>query len=145
LIPRLLPIITLPLLPKMISPTIGEGYDMSLAACAWALWALALVAIVCRFVSRRLLSGSRFWKDLKWDDYLMMLALVSLAGVAYSSNEVAANGSNYVPEGSTDDWTPQQVARAEWGSKMLVALEEFMISTLWLVKACLLILYARMT
>lgn len=75
----------------------------------------------------------------------MMLALVSLAGVAYSSNEVAANGSNYVPEGSTDDWTPQQVARAEWGSKMLVALEEFMISTLWLVKACLLILYARMT
>jgi hypothetical protein len=37
------------------------------------------------------------------------------------------------------------VAEAVWGSKMLVVLEEFMVCTLWMVKACLLILYARMT
>ena len=28
---------------------------------------------------------------------------------------------------------------------MLIVLEEFMLATLWLVKACLLLLYARMT
>ncbi|KAK4455087.1 hypothetical protein QBC34DRAFT_391536 [Podospora aff. communis PSN243] len=75
----------------------------------------------------------------------MVVALASLAGVAWSTNEIAAHGSNYVEEGATEGWSEEQVANAVWGSKMLVALEEFMISTLWLVKFCLLILYGRMT
>ncbi len=62
-----------------------------------------------------------------------------------SSNQVAINGSNYVPDGVVEGWSPEQIKAAEWGSKMLVALEEFMLATLWLVKACLLLLYARMT
>jgi hypothetical protein len=133
-------------LPTMLSPSeFGRGYDMSLVACAWSLWAVALVAVICRFISRRLLAGPKFWKDLKADDCLMVVALVSLAGVAWSTNEIAANGSNYVEEGATEGWSEDQVTNAVWGSKMLVALEEFMISTLWLVKFCLLILYGRMT
>jgi hypothetical protein len=62
-----------------------------------------------------------------------------------SSNQVAANGSNYVPDGTVELWSPEQVEAAVLGSKMLVALEEFMLATVWLVKACLLLLYARMT
>ncbi len=75
----------------------------------------------------------------------MILAIGALAGVAVSSNEIAAKGSNYVPEGETDSWTEEQISQARWGSMMLVALEEFMMAVLWLVKACLLVLYARMT
>lgn len=62
-----------------------------------------------------------------------------------SSNQVAINGSNYVPDEVVEQWNASQIKKAIWGSKMLLALEEFMLATLWLVKACLLILYARMT
>lgn len=117
----------------------------SLAICSWTLWAVALVSVISRFISRRLQTGPSFFRDLLADDYLMIVAFACLTGVVISSNEVAKNGSNYVPEGETDDWTPAEVSQAEWGSKMLVALEEFMVGALWLVKACLLLLYARMT
>jgi len=133
----------------MLSPKIGEGYDPSLMACAWSLWGMAFLSVIFRFVSRRLIAGpgfKRFFADLKADDYLMVVTLLPmLMGVALTSNEVAAYGSNYVPEGVTKGWSEPQIASARWGSKMLLALEEFMIGTLWLVKACLLILYARMT
>ncbi|KAK0741560.1 hypothetical protein B0T18DRAFT_330812 [Schizothecium vesticola] len=79
------------------------------------------------------------------DDYLMVLAFASLVIVAYAGNEVAANGSNYVEEGETDGWTREMRGKAVWGSKMLVALEQAMVACLWLVKACLLILYWRLT
>lgn len=62
-----------------------------------------------------------------------------------TTNQVAINGSNYIPEGAEKQFTPKQFEQAEWGSKMLLALEEFMLPTLWLVKACLLLLYSRMT
>ena len=70
---------------------------------------------------------------------------VAFTGVVVSSNQVAINGSNYVPDGTVEGWSPEQIDAAEWGSKMLLALEEFMLATLWLVKACLLLLYARLT
>jgi hypothetical protein len=69
----------------------------------------------------------------------------TFTGVVVSSNQVAASGSNYVPDGTVGQWSPEQMKSAEWGSKMLVALEEFMLATVWLVKACLLLLYARIT
>ncbi|KAK3344243.1 hypothetical protein B0T25DRAFT_321772 [Lasiosphaeria hispida] len=115
------------------------------AICSWTLWAFAVVSTICRFASRRLLTGPSFFKDLQIDDYLMLLALASLTGVVVSTSEVLRSGSNFVPEGETENWTAEQISEAVWGSKMLVALEEFMLFTLWLVKGCLLILYARMT
>jgi hypothetical protein len=93
-------------------------------------------------------SLSKFFRRLgalAADDYLMVLAFASLVIVAYAGNEVAANGSNYVEEGETDGWTREQRDEAVWGSKMLVALEQGMVACLWLVKACLLILYWRLT
>ena len=41
--------------------------------------------------------------------------------------------------------TPDQLAMAVYGSKMTLVLELFTITTLWLVKFCLLILYHRLT
>ncbi|KAK3314594.1 hypothetical protein B0H66DRAFT_627231 [Apodospora peruviana] len=123
----------------------------SVALVSWTLWSLGLVAIGCRFLSQRLLHGPsssfiQFFAKFQVDDYLMLLTAVTFTGVVVSSNQVAINGSNYVPDdGRLDRYSPEELARAEWGSKMLVSLEEFMLATLWLVKACLLILYGRMT
>ncbi|KAK3360915.1 hypothetical protein B0T24DRAFT_119862 [Lasiosphaeria ovina] len=122
--------------------------DPGLAACTWILWAVAVVVVACRFASRGLQFGpglASFAAQLQADDYLMVVATVALTGVAVTSNQVNENGSNYVADGVAETWSPDRVARAVWGSKMLVALEWFMLATLWLVKACLLFLYARIT
>ena len=156
-------------------PGARTGPSRSLLIQSWTLVAVAFISLVARFASRYLqISGgnhlstssksnsassfephrridacraslSKFFRRLAADDYLMVLAFASLVVVAYSGNEVAANGSNYVEDGETDGWTEEQRDKAVWGSKMLVALEEGMVACLWLVKACLLILYFRLT
>ncbi len=70
---------------------------------------------------------------------------ITYTGVIVSTNEVATNGSNYLPPGAAELLTPEEIVSAVYGSKMTLVLEEFMLWTLWLVKACMLILYARLT
>jgi len=62
-----------------------------------------------------------------------------------SLNEVAKNGSSYMSPEYAATLTPDQLAMAVYGSKMTLVLELFTITTLWLVKFCLLILYHRLT
>ncbi len=114
-----------------------------LVPVSWSLYAIGMLFVIARFASRRLAVGS--WRKLQLDDYLMALCAVSFTGVVVCSNQVGINGSNYAPEEEIAAWTPAEKANAEWGSKMLLALEEFMLATVWLVKACLLLLYARLT
>ncbi|CAK7224589.1 hypothetical protein SCUCBS95973_005568 [Sporothrix curviconia] len=110
---------------------------------SWALWSIGIVTVLARFASRRLALGS--WRKLQLDDYLMALCAVTFTGVTVCSNQVGVNGSNYAPDDEIATWSPQEIRDAEWGSKMLLALEEFMLATVWLVKACLLLLYGRLT
>ncbi|KAK3387350.1 hypothetical protein B0H63DRAFT_431197 [Podospora didyma] len=117
--------------------------DPILIIFSWAFWGGAMLAVVCRFVSRAL--DHRPPSKLQIDDYLMLLTAITLTGLVLTSNQIPDNGTNYVPAGLTEPWSSAEVERARWGSKMLVAMEEFMLSTLWLVKACLLILYFRIT
>ncbi|KAJ9137543.1 Decarboxylase [Pleurostoma richardsiae] len=117
--------------------------ESHLAVDSWTLWGIGMATVICRLASRRMLFGS--FKKYQLDDYLMMLAAISFTGVVVSSNQVAINGSNYVSDEVVAQFTPQERNNAEWGSKMLLALEQFQLATIWLVKACLLLLYARMT
>jgi hypothetical protein len=59
--------------------------------------------------------------------------------------QVANNGSNYLPPGAAELLTPDEVVSAIYGSKMNMVLEEFTLFTTWQVKACLLLLYGRLT
>ncbi|CAK7245711.1 MAG: hypothetical protein STHCBS139747_007300 [Sporothrix thermara] len=115
----------------------------SLKPGSWALWTIGIVTVLARFASRRLALGG--WRKLQVDDYLMALCAITFTGVTVCSNQVGINGSNYAPDDEIASWTPHEIQDAEWGSKMLLALEEFMLATVWLVKACLLILYGRLT
>ncbi|KAL9629069.1 MAG: hypothetical protein Q9164_007033, partial [Protoblastenia rupestris] len=57
----------------------------------------------------------------------------------------AQNHSNYLPEGVVETFTPEDIENAIYGSKYVFITEEFQLATLWLCKACLLILYSSMT
>ena len=62
-----------------------------------------------------------------------------------SVNMVGQNLSNYLPPGMFETFSPDEVENAVYGSKFVFILEHFQLSTLWLCKACLLILYSSMT
>ncbi|KIH92812.1 hypothetical protein SPBR_02887 [Sporothrix brasiliensis 5110] len=110
---------------------------------SWALWSIGMATVFARFLSRRLALGS--WRKLQLDDYLMALCVLTFTGVTVCSNQVGISGSNYASDAEIATWSPAETRDAEWGSKMLLALEECMMATVWLVKACLLILYGRLT
>ena len=62
-----------------------------------------------------------------------------------SVNQVSMNLSNYLAPGVFETLTPDQVQNAVYGSKFVFVCEEFKLATIWLIKACLLLLYNHMT
>lgn len=70
---------------------------------------------------------------------------VTFTGVTVSVNQVAQNLSNYLAPGVAETLTPTEVQNAIFGSKFVFILEEFQLTTTWLVKACLLLLYRQIT
>ncbi|KAI1014482.1 hypothetical protein LB504_012085 [Fusarium proliferatum] len=110
---------------------------------SWVLWVLGLFVVVCRLISRRM--KLRKWSRLAIEDYLMVFALINFTGVVVSINEVAKNGSNYMPADVAAKLTPEGRQQAIIGSKMTFVLEIFALTCTWTIKACLLFLYARLT
>ncbi|KAF7596027.1 hypothetical protein BBP40_003807 [Aspergillus hancockii] len=102
-----------------------------------------VLLIACRMVSRRI--SRKSWKKLQVDDYLMMCILVTFTGVVVCVNQTAQHGSNYLPPGKAETLTEEEIEDAVWGSKMTFALEHFTLFSLWMVKACLLTMYNRLT
>ncbi|PHH78761.1 hypothetical protein CDD80_6312 [Ophiocordyceps camponoti-rufipedis] len=115
----------------------------SLTIESWILYALGVAVVGCRLVSRRIKLGK--WRALMIDDYLMVFAMINFTGVAVSINEVAKNGSNYMPPEEAALLSPSRVQMAIHGSIMTFVLEIFTLTATWAIKACLLILYARLT
>ncbi|CEJ90411.1 hypothetical protein VHEMI06199 [[Torrubiella] hemipterigena] len=110
---------------------------------SWTLFGLGVLVVICRMASRRMKLGA--WNKLGLEDYLMVFALANFAGVAYSINEVAANGSSYLPAETVAGLTPEGIAQAVYGSVMTFVLEIVTITGLWTIKTCLLLLYSRIT
>ncbi|KAH8909402.1 hypothetical protein BR93DRAFT_975677 [Coniochaeta sp. PMI_546] len=109
---------------------------------SWTLFSVGILLIAARLFSRRLKLGS--WK-LQIEDWLMVFAGINFTGVIVSVNEVAKNGSNYMSLETALSLDEAGVAAAVYGSKMTMVLEIFTLTCLWTIKACLLLLYYRLT
>lgn len=73
----------------------------------------------------------------------MQLTLTILFGLLHI---IINTNSNLIPPGEdVSKWGPEQIREREFGSKLTIVVEQMQISTTWLLKACLLILYSRMT
>ncbi|KAK2751093.1 hypothetical protein FQN57_000168 [Myotisia sp. PD_48] len=143
----------------------ASTFAKELAIESWILYTLGIFLIGCRMcvsstppfifisgfisdsngsrASRRIAKGA--WKRLQMDDYLMMVVSLTLTGVIVCVNETAINGSNYLPPGQAAKLSPEQVKKAIWGSKMTFYLEHFTLASIWMAKACILFIYARLT
>ncbi|KAF1996751.1 hypothetical protein P154DRAFT_497986 [Amniculicola lignicola CBS 123094] len=107
------------------------GSVSALAVESWVLYVLGVSLIVSRLVFRRITLGS--FGRFQYDDWLMIFVLVPFTGTIVCATQV----SIYLHQ-PKDDGRDQR-----WGLKLRFILEDFQLSTSWLVKGCLLILYLR--
>lgn len=61
-------------------------------------------------------------------------------------SKVVTTSSNLIPPGDdVSQYSQAEISARVTGSKYVLAVEQMQIATIWLVKACLLIMYFRMT
>ncbi|KAI1123437.1 hypothetical protein F5Y10DRAFT_286183 [Nemania abortiva] len=109
---------------------------------SWTLYPIGIFLVACRLISRRMKLGS-WW--LQIEDWLMVIATICCTAVIVSVNKIAVSGSNYLPADVVATLTPEGVQAAVYGSKLTLVMEMCTLATEWLVKACLLFLYHRLT
>ncbi|KAK3367669.1 hypothetical protein B0H63DRAFT_489606 [Podospora didyma] len=119
------------------------GFVESLTLETWTLYSIGIVLIACRMVSRRMKLGG--WTKLKVEDWLMVFVTFTYTIDMFAINEVAKNGSNFISPEAAAALTPKEVDMAIYGSKMVLVLEIFSLTTIWFVKLSLLIMYYRLT
>ncbi|KAJ9221314.1 hypothetical protein DTO271D3_8725 [Paecilomyces variotii] len=115
----------------------------SFARETWALYGVGMLGVVLRFVARIKRLGIR---NLQADDYLMMFAVFWYTLLCVALNEVASGGgSNLMTPEEIATMTPKIHADRVTGSKWVFVSEHSMVLTIWSLKACMLIIYARIT
>ncbi|KAK7924085.1 hypothetical protein PG985_006139 [Apiospora marii] len=115
----------------------------ALTAESWTWYAFTWLIVIVRIVSRRDLHGS--FRKLQVDDGLMLLAMVTDTILIAAINIVANTSSNLIDPTDPAPLTSASIAEREYGSKMVLVVEQMQIVTIWLMKACLLIMYSRLT
>ncbi|OJD31784.1 family decarboxylase [Diplodia corticola] len=119
--------------------------SLSLKEESWIWYSLVIFVAAARFASRILLFRGDLRK-LQIDDFIIALALCSYTTLIVTINIVAFTESNLLPPGfDMDSLTPPNVAERRFGSKLVLVVEQCQCVTIWAVKACLLIMYYRLT
>lgn len=117
---------------------------LPLLAESWTWFAVVTFIFAARLISRSLLFGSP--SKLQIDDWVMVLAWASYIVFIATINIVSTHDSNLLPENyDIKLLTPEDVRNREYGSKMILVVEQCQCITIWAVKACLLIMYHRLT
>ncbi|EOA86357.1 uncharacterized protein SETTUDRAFT_109769, partial [Exserohilum turcica Et28A] len=114
-----------------------------LAVQSWILFSIGIAFIVLRTFARwrQVRSLTRFAAD----DWLMMTLVPGFyTGLMISLNAIATGGgSNLFPPGHMDDFTQEEIDARIKGSKVVLVSEQCMLNVIWLLKACMLFMFAR--
>lgn len=110
---------------------------------SWSLFAFGMFFILLRFYARIKRLGVR---GLQPDDYLMMLVGALYTTLIVCLNVIAGGGgSNLYPPGDFDTFTPENIQDRIKGSKTVIVSEQAMLNVIYTIKACMLIMYSRLT
>ncbi|KAJ5088594.1 hypothetical protein N7456_012210 [Penicillium angulare] len=122
---------------------LGGGFAERFARETWALYAVGVLGAVLRYTARVRRLGIR---NLQADDYLMCNAVLWYTILCVALNEVASGGgSNLMTAEERATMTPAIHDERERGSKWVFVSEHAFILCVWSLKACMLIIYARIT
>ncbi|KAI1173361.1 hypothetical protein F4777DRAFT_454740 [Nemania sp. FL0916] len=117
------------------------GATLLVESSIW--WGFTLVFVAARIASRKALLGS--FRKFQIDDALMILALSTHTVFVVTINILSDKNSNLIEPNHIPKLTPEDIAEREYGSKLVLVVEQSQISTIWLVKTCLLLMYNRLT
>ncbi|RHZ64606.1 uncharacterized protein CDV56_109323 [Aspergillus thermomutatus] len=122
---------------------LGPGFAKSFAKETWVLYGVGIFGTVLRFVARIRRLGVL---NLQADDYLMLFAVVWYTLLCVALNEVASGGgSNLMTDEDIANLTPASYAERVRGSKWVFVSEHSFVLAIWAMKACMLVIYARIT
>ena len=117
---------------------------LALVVESWIWYAIAIGITACRFTSRVLLLKSP--RHLQADDWIMLFAVATYTVLLVTINIVADASSNLLPpDYDLALLTPEEIAKRQYGSKMVLVVEQMQCATIWILKATLLIMYHRLT
>ena len=133
----------------------------SFAIETWTLYGIGVLSVALRLYEsyhEMLLIVYAYWScstsrirrlgllGLESDDYLMLSALVWYTILCVLLNvNASGGGSNLLTEDDIAHLTPETTAERVKGSKVVFASEHAMLLTIWTLKACMLIIYSRIT
>ncbi|KAF2647354.1 hypothetical protein K491DRAFT_614704 [Lophiostoma macrostomum CBS 122681] len=107
-------------------------------------YAVCWLIVITRLLSRRIHLGS--WKRLQLDDYLIVLAMCTDTLTMSVMHVVSTTSSNLIEPGvDVATFSRSEIDHRVLGSKLVLVVEQMQCITVWLVKACLLLMYRRMT
>ncbi|TDZ25351.1 hypothetical protein Cob_v001666 [Colletotrichum orbiculare MAFF 240422] len=111
---------------------------------SWIHYSIGIVFIILRLYSRaRRLGGVR---EYQVDDYLQVLAAALFTTLVALLNIITdGGGSNLVPPDVEPTLTPADVEARVHGSKLVLVSEQAMLNLVYVLKACVLVLYTRLT
>ncbi|KAJ5682865.1 hypothetical protein N7462_006030 [Penicillium macrosclerotiorum] len=122
---------------------LGGDFGRRFERETWALYAVGVLGAVLRFTARIRRLGIR---NLQADDYLMIFAVLWYTILCVALNQVATGGgSNLMSEEDIKNLTPTIHAERVRGSKWVFVSEHAFILTVWSLKACMLVIYSRIT
>lgn len=106
-------------------------------------YAITLLVVGARIASRKFLLGS--FRKFQADDVLMLAAVASNTIFMVAINLLNGKDSNLIDPAHVPVLTPSEIRARTIGSKLVLVVEQTQITTTWLVKACLLLMYNRLT
>ncbi|TVY32772.1 hypothetical protein LSUB1_G007143 [Lachnellula subtilissima] len=116
---------------------------LSLLAESWTWYAVAVLIVIARYVSRWLHLGS--FKRFQMEDYVMVFVFGFYTCLIVCMNIVAHLDTNLILPSDLDDLTPESITLRIRGSKYVLIVEQSMIMTIWGCKICLLLMYRNLT
>ncbi|KAF2173088.1 hypothetical protein M409DRAFT_17036 [Zasmidium cellare ATCC 36951] len=114
---------------------------------SWIWYAMVIMVAASRYVSRYM--TLRSLRRFQLDDYGMLIVLCFYTTMIATINIVRNTSSNLqrrLPPGfDLATLTPSGKAEREYGSKLVLVVEQCQCVTIWGAKLCLLVLYLRLT
>ncbi|KAH8670281.1 hypothetical protein BGZ60DRAFT_527754 [Tricladium varicosporioides] len=115
----------------------------SLAAESWSLYSVGMFLIILRIYARIHRLGI---KGLQNDDYGMLLAGAFYTILVVCLNVIASGGgSNLYPPELFPTFSEQNIQDRIHGSKIVILSEQAMLNVIYVIKACMLLMYTRLT
>ncbi|KAL5606917.1 hypothetical protein BROUX41_003293 [Berkeleyomyces rouxiae] len=127
-----------------VAAGIDSSFNSKLKVEGWTLFSIALLLTTLRLYATAVRAGGP--KNWLLDEYLIILAFLFYILLVVSLNVIASNGgANLFPPQQLATFTPEQIEKRVLNSKIVVVSEQAMLNTIYVLKACLLVMYTRLT